>query len=416
MTSTTRSEQAPPSAPVQGREDSATAPGFATRAVRTGHHRTHEAEHSEPIFATSSYVFASAAEAAARFAGEQAGNIYSRFTNPTVAAFEERLAALENGERCVATASGMSAILAVCMGLLQAGDQIVASRSLFGSTTMLFNKYLARFGITTRYVTLGDLAAWDAAIEPRTRLLFCETPSNPLTEMVDIRQLAELARRRGCLLAVDNCFCTPALQRPLELGADLVIHSATKYLDGQGRCVGGAVVGDRQRVGEEIHGVLRTAGPTMSPFNAWIFLKGLETLELRMLAHARAAADLAAWLLAQPAVERVHYPGLPDHPHHHLIGTQQRTGGGILAFEMRGGQAAAWRLIDATRWLSITANLGDTKTTITHPATTTHGRLTPQERATAGIGDGLVRIAVGLEDIADIQTDLARGLGPAPTD
>lgn len=401
---------------MQGREDSATAPGFATRAVRTGHHRTHEAEHSEPIFATSSYVFASAAEAAARFAGEQAGNIYSRFTNPTVAAFEERLAALENGERCVATASGMSAILAVCMGLLQAGDQIVASRSLFGSTTMLFNKYLARFGITTRYVTLGDLAAWDAAIEPRTRLLFCETPSNPLTEMVDIRQLAELARRRGCLLAVDNCFCTPALQRPLELGADLVIHSATKYLDGQGRCVGGAVVGDRQRVGEEIHGVLRTAGPTMSPFNAWIFLKGLETLELRMLAHARAAADLAAWLLAQPAVERVHYPGLPDHPHHHLIGTQQRTGGGILAFEMRGGQAAAWRLIDATRWLSITANLGDTKTTITHPATTTHGRLTPQERATAGIGDGLVRIAVGLEDIADIQTDLARGLGPAPTD
>jgi O-succinylhomoserine sulfhydrylase len=384
--------------------------GFATRAVRVGHHRTPEGEHGEPIFTTSSFVFASAAEAAARFSGDQAGNIYSRFTNPTVAAFEERLAALEGGERCVATASGMSAILAVCMGLLEAGDHIVASRSLFGSTTLLFNKYLSRFGIETSYVPLGDLDAWDAAIRPKTRLLFCETPSNPLTEMVDIRRLAEVAHRRGCLLAVDNCFCTPALQRPLELGADLVIHSATKYLDGQGRCVGGAVVGDRKLVGEAVFGVLRTAGPTMSPFNAWVFLKGLETLELRMLAHARSAAALAEWLLAQPGIERVYYPGLPDHPQHHLVGSQQRTGGGIVAFDVQDGRAGAWQLIDSTRLLSITANLGDVKTTITHPATTTHGRLSPEERAAVGIGEGLVRVAVGLEEIEDIQGDLALGL------
>ncbi|WP_295400808.1 O-succinylhomoserine sulfhydrylase [uncultured Thiocystis sp.] len=384
--------------------------GFATRAIRTGHRRTPEGEHGEPIFTTSSYVFASAAEAAARFAGDQAGNIYSRFTNPTVRAFEERLAALEGGERCVATASGMAAILAVCMGLLKTGDRILSSRSLFGSTTMLFNKYLTRFGIETAYVPLSDPDAWEAAIDSRTRLLFCETPSNPLTEMADLRQLAKIAHRHDCLLAVDNCFCTPALQRPLELGADLVIHSATKYLDGQGRCVGGAVVGDRKLVGEEVFGVLRTAGPSLSPFNAWVFLKGLETLELRMLAHARGAAQLADWLLGQPAVEHVYYPGLSGHPQHRLIGTQQRTGGGIVAFDVRGGQTGAWRLIDATRLLSITANLGDTKSTITHPATTTHGRLSPGERTAAGIGDGLVRIAVGLEDIADIQADLLPGL------
>jgi O-succinylhomoserine sulfhydrylase len=384
--------------------------GFATRAVRIGHHRTPEGEHGEPIFTTSSFVFGSAAEAAARFSGDQIGNIYSRFTNPTVSAFEERLAALEGGARCVATASGMSAILAVCMGLLEAGDHIVASRSLFGSTTLLFNKYLSRFGIEISYVPLGDLAAWDGAIQPKTRLLFCETPSNPLTEMVDVLGLAEIAHRRGCLLAVDNCFCTPALQRPLELGADLVIHSATKYLDGQGRCVGGAVVGDRTLVGEAVFGVLRTAGPTMSPFNAWVFLKGLETLELRMLAHARAASTLAEWLLVQPGIDRVYYPGLPDHPQHHLIGSQQRTGGGIVAFDVAGGRAGAWHLIDSTRLLSITANLGDVKTTITHPATTTHARLTPEERAAVGIGEGLVRVAVGLEDIADIQIDLALGL------
>jgi O-succinylhomoserine sulfhydrylase len=385
-------------------------PRFATLAIRTGHHRTAEQEHSEPIFATSSYVFKSAAEAAARFGGEAAGNIYSRFTNPTVAAFEERLAALEGGEACVATASGMSAILATCMGLLQAGDHLVSSRSIFGSTTVLFNKYLSRCGIQTSYAALADLDAWAALIQPSTRLLFVETPSNPLTEMGDIRALADLAHARDCLLAVDNCFCTPALQRPLALGADLVIHSATKYLDGQGRCLGGAVVGDRKRVGEDVFGVLRTAGPTMSPFNAWVFLKGLETLELRMLAHSHAAAGLAEWLVGQPGVARVHYPGLPSHPQHHLVGPQQRGGGGIVAFEVEGGRAAAWRVIDATRMLSITANLGDTKTTITHPASTTHGRLTPEERAAAGIREGLIRIAVGLEDLEDIQDDLARGL------
>ena len=385
-------------------------PGFATLAIRTGHHRTAEGEHCEPIFTTSSFVFASAAEAAARFGGEEAGNIYSRFTNPTVRAFEERLAALEGGESCVATASGMAAILATCLGLLRAGDHLVSSRAIFGSTTVLFNKYLARFGVETSYVDLADLDAWAAAIRPNTRLLFLETPSNPLTEMADIRALADLAHGRGCLLAVDNCFCTPALQRPLALGADLVIHSATKYLDGQGRCLGGAVVGDAQRVGEEVFGVIRTAGPSMSPFNAWVFLKGLETLELRMLAHARSAQALAEWLVEQPAVTRVHYPGLASHPQHALVGAQQRTGGGIVAFEVRGGREAAWRVIDATRILSITANLGDTKTTITHPASTTHGRLSPQERADAGIGEGLIRVAVGLEDLGDIQADLARGL------
>ena len=383
---------------------------FATLAIRTGHHRTAEQEHSEPIFATSSYVFASAAEAAARFAGDAAGNIYSRFTNPTVTAFEERLAALEGAEACVATASGMSAILAMCLGLLQTGDHLVSSRSIFGSTTVLFNKYLSRCGIETSYASLADLDAWAAAIQPNTRLLFVETPSNPLTEMGDIRALADLAHAHGCVLAVDNCFCTPALQRPLALGADLVIHSATKYLDGQGRCLGGAVVGDRKRVGEDVFGVLRTAGPTMSPFNAWVFLKGLETLELRMLAHSRAAEGLAEWLVGRPGVVRVHYPGLPSHPQHHLVGPQQRGGGGIVAFEVEGGREAAWRVIDATRMLSITANLGDTKTTITHPASTTHGRLTPEERAAAGIGEGLIRIAVGLEDPLDVQADLARGL------
>jgi len=383
---------------------------FATRAIRTGHHRTPEGEHGEPIFTTSSYVFANAREAAARFSGDEPGNIYSRFTNPTVATFEERLAAMEGGECCVATASGMSAILSLCLGLLQAGDQIVSSRSIFGSITILFNNYLSRFGIETRYVPLPDLEAWERAIGPNTRLLFLETPSNPLTEMADIRALAELAHAHDCLLVVDNCFCTPALQRPLALGADLVIHSATKYLDGQGRCVGGALVGDRKLVGEEVFGVLRTAGPSMSPFNAWVFLKGLETLELRMLAHARNAQALADWLQEQAGVSRVFYPGLDAHPQHHLVGTQQRTGGGIVAFEVRGGREAAWRVIDGTRLLSITANLGDTKTTITHPATTTHGRLTDEGREAAGISEGLIRIAAGLEAIEDIKADLARGL------
>jgi O-succinylhomoserine sulfhydrylase len=385
--------------------------GLATKAVRIGHQRTAEGEHSEAIFTTSSFVFSSAAEAAARFAGDLPGNIYARFTNPTVRMFEQRLAALEGGDACVATASGMAAILATCMGLLQAGDHLLASRSIFGSTSVLFNKYLSRFGIDTSYVPLTDLAAWERGIRPgKTRLLFLETPSNPLTEVGDIRRLAELAHAHDCLLVVDNCFCTPALQRPLELGADIVVHSATKYLDGQGRCVGGAVVGDSKLVGEEVFGVLRTAGPSMSPFNAWVFLKGLETLQLRMGAHSEQALQLATWLEEQAAVEKVHYPGLDTHPQADLIRTQQSAGGGIVSFVVRGGRAGAWQLIDATRLLSITANLGDTKTTITHPATTTHGRLSDAEKEAAGIEEGLIRIAVGLEDIRDIQADLATTL------
>ncbi|MEJ2394757.1 MAG: O-succinylhomoserine sulfhydrylase [Candidatus Thiodiazotropha sp.] len=391
-------------------EDNQAPWGFATQAIRTGHQRTHEGEHGEPIFPTSSFVFGSAAEAAARFSGDEPGNIYSRFTNPTVRGFEERLAALEGGESCVATASGMAAILATCMGLLQNGDHIVSSQSVFGTTTMLFNKYLSRFGIETSFVPLSDMAAWERAIRPNTKLLFLETPSNPLTEVADIASLSELAHANGCVLVVDNCFCTPALQRPLALGADIVVHSATKYLDGQGRCVGGAVVGNRQQVGEEVFGVLRTAGPTMSPFNAWVFLKGLETLELRMQAHSRNAQQLAEWLQAQPQVERVYFPGLASHPQHALAKRQQSAPGSIVSFDLKGGQPAAWSLIDSTRMLSITANLGDTKTTITHPATTTHGRLTEEQRAEAGIGHGLVRLAVGLESVQDIEADLAYGL------
>jgi len=383
---------------------------FATLAIRTGHHRTPEGEHAEPIFPTSSFVFTSAAEAAARFSGEEPGNIYARFTNPTVRNFEERLAALEGGERCVATASGMSAILATCMGLLEAGDHIICSRSVFGTTTLLFSKYLSRFGIETSFVTLSEIGAWERAVRPRTRLMFLETPSNPLTEMADIRLLADLAHDNDCLLVVDNCFCTPALQQPLALGADIVVHSATKYLDGQGRCIGGAVVGNAELVGEAVFGVLRTAGPSMSPFNAWVFLKGLETLQLRMQAHSRNALQLAQWLEQHPKVTRVYYPGLPSHPQHALVAQQQQAAGGILSFDVQGGQPAAWSVIDATRMLSITANLGDTKTTITHPATTTHGRLTPEQRIEAGIGNGLLRVAVGLEAIEDIQQDLARGL------
>ena len=381
-----------------------------TLGIRVGHHRTGEGEHSEPIFATSSFVFSTAAEAAARFSGDTAGNIYSRFTNPTVRAFEERLAAMEGGECCVATASGMSAILATCMGLLAHGDHIVSSRSIFGSTTVLFDKYLARFGITTDYADLADLADWERRITPKTRLLFVETPSNPLIELGDIRALAEIARRNGCLLVVDNCLCTPALQRPLEMGADIVIHSATKYLDGQGRAVGGAVVGDHKRVGEDVFGVLRTSGPTMSPFAAWIFLKGLETLALRMQAHSANAQRVADWLVQQRGVGRVHYPGLASHPQYELARAQQKAAGGIVAFEVEGGREAAWRVVDATRMLSITANLGDVKTTITHPATTTHGRLSDAQREAAGITEGLLRVAVGLEDFKDIRDDLARGL------
>jgi O-succinylhomoserine sulfhydrylase len=385
-------------------------PGFDTLAVRAGQQRTGEGEQSEPIFPTSSYVFTSAAEAAARFAGEQPGNIYSRFTNPTVRTFEQRLAALEGGESCVATASGMAAILATCAALLKAGDHVVCSRSVFGTTTVLFSTYLAKFGIETDFVELSNLEAWEQAIRPETCLLFLETPSNPLTELADIAALSRLARERDCLLVVDNCFCTPALQRPLELGADIVIHSATKYLDGQGRCIGGAVVGDAELVGKDVFGFLRTAGPSMSPFNAWVFLKGLETLSLRMQRHCDSALELAAWLEQQPAVERVYHPGLESHPQHALATRQQQGFGGIVSFEVRGGQDAAWRVIDAARVFSITANLGDTKSTMTHPATTTHGRLSPEQRQAAGISDGLIRLAVGLETVDDLRVDLERGL------
>jgi O-succinylhomoserine sulfhydrylase len=385
--------------------------GFDTRAVRSGQHRTNEGENSEPIFATSSYVFKSAAEAAARFSGEKPGNIYSRFTNPTVRAFEERLAALEGGERCVATGSGMAAILSTCLALLKSGDHIVSSRNIFGPTVLLFNNYLGKFGIETSYVSLSDYSAWEKAIKPNTRLLFVETPSNPLTEIADIARLAKLAHAKGCLLVVDNCFCTPALQLPLKLGADVVIHSATKYLDGQGRCVGGAVVGNKELVGEKVYGFMRTCGPSLSPFNAWVFLKGLETLSLRMKAHSANALKLARWLEKQKRVKRVYYPGLVSHPQHKLAKKQQSGFGGIVSFELKGGKDAAWKLIDSTRVLSITANLGDTKSTITHPATTTHGRLTPEQRQEAGISDGLIRISVGLEDNEDLKKDLARGLG-----
>lgn len=383
---------------------------FETRAVRAGQHRTGEGEHSEAIFPCSSYVFGSAAEAAARFSGDQPGNIYSRFTNPTVRTFEERLASLEGGECCVATSSGMAAILATCAGLLKAGDHIVSSQSIFGTTTVLFSTWLARFGIETTFVPLSDTAAWEEAIRPATRMLFLETPSNPLTELADIRVLSALAGSRNCLLVVDNCFCTPALQQPLSLGADIVIHSATKYLDGQGRCIGGAVVGNKEIVGKEIYGFLRTAGPTMSPFNAWVFLKGLETLSLRMQAHCTSALTLAQWLEQQPGVTRVYHPGLPSHPQHELAGRQQTGYGGIVSFELDGGQQAGWTFIDALRVFSITANLGDAKSTVTHPATTTHGRLSPEQRATAGISASLIRLAVGLESVADLQADLAQGL------
>ena len=382
----------------------------ATRAVRAGQVRTGEGEHAEPIFPTSSFAFESAAEAAARFSGEQPGNIYSRFTNPTVRTFEQRLAAMEGGESCVATSSGMAAILATCMGLLRAGDHIVSSRAIFGTTAVLFNNHLSKFGVATDYVPLTDLAAWERAIRPETRMLFLETPSNPLTEVADLAALAELAHANDCLLVVDNCFCTPALQRPLEWGADIIIHSATKYIDGQGRCIGGAVVGDAERVGTDVYGFLRTAGPTMSPFNAWVFLKGLETLPLRMRAHSDNALELARWLAEQPAVAHVYHPGLESHAQHALAARQQEGFGGIVSFDLKGGQEAAWQVIDATELVSITANLGDTKTTITHPATTTHGRLSAEERADAGIGDGLVRLSVGFESMADLKADLARGL------
>jgi len=384
--------------------------GPDTLAVHAGQVRTQEGEMSEPIFASTSYVFASAAEAAARFSGEKPGNIYSRFTNPTVRVFEQRIAAMEGGERAVATGSGMAAILAAGLGLLKSGDHIVSSNGVFGSTAILFNNYFAKFGIETSYVPLTHVAAWRAAIRPTTRWLFLESPANPLAEVADIAALAALAHEYGCLLVVDNTVCTSALQRPLELGADIVVTSATKYIDGQGRGLGGAVIGREKEVGGDVYAALRTAGPSMSPFHAWLFLKGLETLAVRMQAHSANALALAQWLEKQPGVEEVYYPGLRSHPQHDLAKRQQRGFGGLLSFEVKGGRDVAWRVIDHTRLISITANLGDTKSTITHPATTTHGRLTPEARAAAGIKDNLVRVAVGLENIEDLIADLARGL------
>ena len=381
---------------------------FDTLAVRAGVARTQEGEHSEAMFLTSSFVFESAAHAAARFGGTEAGNIYSRFTNPTVRMFEQRLAALEGGERAVATSSGMAAILATCLAFLSAGDHVVCSRAVFGTTNVLFEKYFKKFGVAVTFVDLTDIAQWQAAITAQTKLFFLETPSNPICEVADIALLADLAHQHDILLAVDNCFCTPALQKPLALGADLVIHSATKYLDGQGRALGGAVVGSHKLL-EEVYGVVRTCGPSMSPFNAWVFLKGLETLRLRMEAHSASALALATWLAQQPQVKQVNYAGLPSHPQHHLAAQQQRAFGGVLSFVVEGEREGAWRFIDGTKIMSITANLGDAKTTITHPASTTHGRLSPDAKAAAGITEGLIRIAVGLEDIADLKADCVRG-------
>ncbi|WP_043308279.1 O-succinylhomoserine sulfhydrylase [Pseudomonas sp. ML96] len=383
--------------------------GFDTLAVRAGQRRGPEGEHGEAMFLTSSYVFRSAADAAARFAGEQPGNVYSRYTNPTVRAFEERIAALEGAEQAVATASGMAAILAIVMSLCSSGDHVLVSRSVFGSTISLFEKYLKRFGIEVDYPPLSDLSGWEAAFKPNTKLLFVESPSNPLAELVDITALAEIAHAHGALLAVDNCFCTPALQQPLKLGADIVMHSATKYIDGQGRGLGGVVAGRKAQM-EQVVGFLRTAGPTLSPFNAWMFLKGLETLRVRMQAQSASALQLAQWLEGQAGIDKVYYSGLSSHPQHELAKRQQSAFGAVVSFEVSGGKEAAWRFIDATRVISITTNLGDTKTTIAHPATTSHGRLSPQERANAGIRDNLIRVAVGLEDIADLKADLARGL------
>ena len=379
---------------------------FDTQAIRAGSLQSEFGENSEAIFLTSSYVFDSSSQAAARFAGNEPGNIYSRFTNPTVTMFQDRLAALEGSESCVATSSGMSAILATIMGLCSAGDHIVASRSIFGTTVQLFSNILKRWGLEVTFVSLTNLNEWEDAIQKNTKLFFVETPSNPLTEVTDIKALSKIAHQKDIKLVVDNCFCSPALQRPLLFGADIIIHSATKYIDGQGRCLGGAVLADKKTI-EPIYQFLRTAGPTMSAFNAWVFLKGLETLSIRMDAHSKSALHLASWLESQSQVDRVYYPGLASHPQHKLALTQQKTGGAIVSFEVKGGQKEAWSLIDSTRLISITANLGDVKSTITHPATTTHSRVSPEERQKAGIKDNLVRIAVGLEDIEDLKADLS---------
>ncbi|HRO61257.1 MAG TPA: O-succinylhomoserine sulfhydrylase [Burkholderiaceae bacterium] len=388
---------------------------FDTLAIRSGVERTPFGEHTEPIFLTSSFVHDSAAHAAAKFAGEADGFIYSRFGNPTLRTFERRLAALEGADECRATASGMSAIMAVLISLTKTGDHVVCARGVFGTTQQLFGLF-ARYDIETSYVPLSDPDAWAAAIRPNTRMLFLETPSNPSTEVADLRALSEIARRHGIPLVVDNCFCTPALQRPLALGADIIVHSATKYLDGQGRVLGGAVLGGAKYMNETLQPVLRYCGPTLSAFNAWMLAKGLETLSIRMQRHSENALAVGSWLQAQPAVEQVRYPWLESHPQHALARAQQDAGGAVLAFEMAGAddterRANAWRVVDGCRLLSITANLGDVKSTITHPASTTHGRMSPQARAEAGIGEGMLRVAVGLEDPADICADLARGIG-----
>jgi len=383
---------------------------LATLGVRAGQARSQFHEHSEALFLTSSFVFDSARQAAGRFTGGEEGFVYSRFTNPTVSMMQERLAALEGAEACVATASGMSAILAMSMALLKAGDHVVCSNAVFGATVQLYAGILARFGVDTTFVSPTDPARWELALRPNTRLLFLETPSNPLTEISDIAALAGVAKQAGALLAVDNAFCTPALQRPLELGADLVIHSATKYLDGQGRVLGGAVLGAKALVMDGIFAFLRTAGPSLSPFNAWVILKGMETLEIRMRAQSERALELARWLESNPKVARVYYPGLASHPQHALAMRQQKSGGAVVSFEVHGGREAAWKVIDSTRLVSITGNLGDVKTTITHPATTTHGRISSEARAAAGITEGLLRVAVGLEAVSDLKADLERGL------
>ncbi|MBP2810444.1 O-succinylhomoserine sulfhydrylase [Acinetobacter baumannii] len=380
-----------------------------TLAIRTGHTRSFEGEHGEPIFLTSSFVYENAAEAAAKFSGQVQGNIYSRFTNPTVSMFEKRLAALDGAERAVATSSGMGAILSIAMAYLKAGDHVICSRAVFGSIVALFEKYIAKFGVDITFVDLRDLDAWKNAVRPETKLLFVESPSNPLAEIADIQALADIAHANGALLAVDNSFCTPVLQQPLKLGADLVIYSATKYLDGQGRALGGAVVGNHQLL-EEVFSVVRTLGPSMSPFNAWVFLKGLETLRLRMKAHCENAQKLAEWLSTHEKVEKVYYGGLPTHEGHELASKQQNGFGGIVSFVVKGEREGAWKVIDNTKFISITGNLGDVKSTITHPATTTHGKLSAEAKQAAGIQEGLIRVSVGLEDINDIIGDISRGL------
>jgi O-succinylhomoserine sulfhydrylase len=392
-------------------------PDFDTCAVRAGTLRSQFQEHSEALFLTSSFIFDSAAQAAARFAGEDEGFVYSRFANPTVRMFEQRLAALEGGEDCVATGSGMAAILAICLATLRAGDHVLCGANVFGATVQLFSTLLARFGIEVTYVRGGDAEAWRNAVRPGTKLMYCESPSNPLMELVDLEAFAATGRAAGAMTVVDNCLCTPALQQPLRFGVDAVVHSATKFIDGQGRVLGGAVVGRRDFIRDALLPVLRTAGPSLSPFNAWVLLKGLETLNLRVRAQSESAAALARFLERHPAVGRVHHPSLPSHPQHSLVQRQQQAGGAVLSFELRGPddlqRQRAWRMIDASRLMSITGNLGDTRTTITHPASTTHGRLSAQQRREAGIGEGMVRISVGLESVVDLQEDLALALARA---